>query len=554
MNLRPVCRVLAVALAAAGLAACSQSAKPQAKVHKISVKQAPAPVSEQVLQRQSYSSPRTLDPSLAEGSPAQKIIEDLFEGLTTISEGGRVVPGVASSWTVSDGGKRYVFHLRANARWSNGKPVTAQDFIYAWQREVNPKTGAEYAQALKPIVNAEAIMTAKLPPSKLGVEAPNPHTLIVHLNSPTPYFLYELTDNYLYPLYPPAVRKWGDTWTRPEHIVSDGAFNLAAWVVNGHLTLDKNPYYWNAAKVRLRKVVYHTITKPGSALSEYLAGDLEWTASPGAFPSSERQWVKKHLGDQLSIASYFGNAYLGYMVTRKPFNNRDLRLAMSMAVDRRILAKDVSHGFAEPAYSLVPPLRNYKQSVPAWAHWPRAKRIAKAQQLYKAAGYSRQHPLHVRVLYPSAGPSIRHFMEALQTMWRQNIGADVTLYNEQWKVYLQDTQYGHSNLFWSAWIGDYPDPYTFAQLFDKGFAMNYGHFDDSAYNALISAADHETDNQKRYRLFEKAGRIINREMPYIPLYYYVAYRLIKPYVAGWKNNIMDRHLSQYMYILKHKVH
>lgn len=523
-------------------------------MHKISVKQVPAPASEQVLQRQVFGSPRTLDPSLVEGVPAQRVTEDLFEGLTTISEGGRIVPGVAKSWQIGDHGKRYVFHLRDNARWSNGQTVTAEDFIYAWRREVNPKTGAEYAQALKPIVNAEAVMTGKLPPSKLGVEAPNPHTLIVHVNSPTPYFLALLTNAYMYPLYPPVVKKWGEAWTRPAHIVSDGAFKLTAWVVNGHLTLDKNPYYWDAAQVRLRKVVYHTIAKPGSALSEYLAGDLEWTASPGAFPPSEKQWVKKHLGKQLSIATYFGNAYLGYMTTRKPFDNRDLRLAMSMAVDRNILAKDVMHGFAEPAYSLVPPLRNYQQSVPAWAHWPRAKRIARARALYKAAGYSRHHELHVQVLYPSEGPSIRHFMEALQTMWRLNLGADVTLYNEQWKVYLQDTQYGHANLFWSAWVGDYPDPYTFAQLFDKGFAMNYGHFDNPKYNALIDAADHEINNSKRYRIFEKAERILNRKMPYIPLYYYVAYRLIKPYVAGWKTNIMDRHLSQYMYILKHKVH
>lgn len=160
----------------------------------------------------------------------------------------------------------------------------------------------------------------------------------------------------------------------------------------------------------------------------------------------------------------------------------------------------------------------------------------------------------MRVLYPSGGKAIRHLMEAAQEMWHHALGADITLYNQQWKVFLQNVQYGHARLFWSAWIGDYADPYTFMQLFLKGFAMNYGHFDDPAYNALIARAGRQTNNKKRYEIFEKAARIINKKMPYIPIYYYVSYRLIKPYVAGWKPNVMDRHLSQYMYILKHSGH
>ncbi len=546
------CWAILAALFAAGLGACS-SQKPKDTVHHIDVKHVPAPQVQQVLHRQLSMSPRTLDPSLIEGVPAQRVSEDLFEGLTTLSPGGRVVPGVASSWQISDGGKLYVFHLRKNARWSNGKPVTAADFVFAWRREVDPRTGAEYAQALNPIKNADEVMSGKLPPSKLDVEARGPHTLVVHLRAPTPYFLAVLTNAYYYPLYPPTVTKWGDAWTRPLHIVGNGAFMLATWVVNGHLTLKKNPYYWDAEKVRLRKVIYYVVRNPGSALSQYLAGDLDWTASPSAFPRSEKGWVAKHLGKQLHVTPYFGNAYLGFMITEKPFNNRDLRLALSMALDRKVLAKYVMRGLAEPAYSLMPPLHGYKQQAPEWAHWSRVKRLAEARKLYRKAGYSKEHPLRVRLLYMTEGPSVRHFMEALQTMWHRALGADIILYNEQWKVYLQDVQYGHAKLFWSAWIGDYPDPYTFAQLFYKGFAMNYGHFNDPQYNTLIDKADHEANNEKRYRIFEKASRIINRQMPYIPLYYYAAYRVVKPYVAGWKPNVMDRHLSQYMYILKHRV-
>ena len=369
--------VFATLILAAGLSACSHH-HPRAHARHIKTSRQPASEKHQVLYRQVSASPRTLDPSLAEGVPAQRLLEDLFEGLTTLAPNGTVVPGVAKSWTVSKNGKVYTFHLRKSARWSNGKPVTAQDFVFAWRREVNPKTGAEYAQALNPIKNATAVMNGKLPPSGLGVAAPGAHTFVVHLNAPTPYFLQLLTNNYMYPLYPPAVKRWGVSWTRPGHIVSNGAFMLTAWVVNGHLTLKRNPHYWDVSKVRLRKVVYYPISEPDSGLSQYLAGNLYWTASGYAFPITEKDWVEKHLGNQLKIATYFGNAYLAYMVTKAPFNSRDLRMALSMSLDRKILAKYVMNGLAKPAYSLMPPLRGYKQQLPVWAHWSRAKRDAEA--------------------------------------------------------------------------------------------------------------------------------------------------------------------------------
>lgn len=553
-NIRFPANLFAVVAVALTLAACAPSAsKSGVKMQRFTVRDQPAPAAEQILRRQIAASPRTLDPSLSEGVPSQNILEDLFEGLTTITEDGRVIPGVAKSWTISDDGKAYVFHLRHDARWSNGKPVTAADFIYAWRREVDPNTGTEYAEALDPIVHARAIANGKLPPDKLGVRALGPHTLKVELKYPTPYFLALLTNTYLYPLYPPAIEKWGDAWTLPAHMVSNGAFYLRQWVINGHITLAKNPYYWDAEIVRLREVIIYSISDPGSALSQYLAGGLDWLNTP-AFPTSDTDWVRKRLGKQVVIVPYYGNAYLGMLVHEPPFDNRDLRLAMSMALDRRILAKDVMRGLAVPAYSLVPPLPGYRRPVPAWARWSRARRLAAARRLYHLAGYSTAHPLRVKLVYPTGGPSLRQFMEALAIMWKQNLGADVTLWNEQWKVFLQSIQYQHAKLFWSAWIGDYPDPFTFMQLFQKGFAMNYGDYDNPAYQRLVAAAQREPNNAERYRLFTKAGRVLDETMPYIPMYFYVSTHLVKPYVAGWKSNIMDHHLSRYMYVLAHRTH
>jgi len=536
------------------LTACAPPASsPGVKMQRFTVSDRPAPAAEQILRRQISDSPRTLDPSLSEGVPSQNVLEDLFEGLTTITEDGRVTPGVAKSWNISNGGKTYLFHLRPDARWSNGAPVTAADFVYAWRREVNPNTGTEYAEALDPIVHARGIVSGKMPPDRLGVRALGPHTLQVELNYPTPYFLALLSNTYLYPLYPPAIKKWGGAWTLPEHMVSNGAFYLKQWVINGHLTLAKNPYYWDAKTVRLRQVIVYSISDPASALSQYLAGGLDWLNTP-AFPTSDTSWVRRRLGKQVVVVPYYGNAYLGMLVHEPPFNNRDLRLAMSMALDRRVLTKDVMRGLAVPAYTLVPPLPGYRQPVPAWARWSRARRLAAARRLYHLAGYSTSHPLRVKLVYPTGGPSQRQFMEALAIMWKQNLGADVTLWNEQWKVFLQNIQYKHAKLFWSAWIGDYPDPFTFMQLFQKGFAMNYGDYDNPAYQRLVAAAQREPDNAKRYRLFTQAGRVLDATMPYIPMYFYVSTHLVKPYVGGWKSNIMDRHLSRYMYILAHRTH
>jgi ABC-type oligopeptide transport system, periplasmic component len=464
---------------------------------------------------------------------------------------GRIAPGVARSWDISNDGRTYVFHLRDDARWSNGEPVTAQDFVYAWRREVDPATAAQYAEQLSFIHNAGPIIDGKLPTDQLGVQALDAHTLKVELDTPTPYFLPLLAMAYMYPLYPPAIQRWGGAWTQPGHMVSDGAFMLHRWIINGHLTLLRNPHYWDVAAVELREVRIYPISDASAVLSRYLADNLDFAASP-AFPASDADWLRKRLGKQVVIAPYYGNAYLGLRVTQPPFDNRDLRLALSMALDRHILADKIGRGLDKPAWSLMPPLPGYTQNVPDWAHWPRARRLAEARRLYGAAGYSKAHPLKVDLWYPTAGVGARQFMEAVATMWRENLGAKIGLRAEQFKVLLQDLQYGKGKLFWSAWIGDYPDPYTFMQLFRTGFAMNYGKFDDPQYDDLLQQASMQQDLGQRYALFHQAEGILNREMPYIPLYFYTSQNLVKPWVQGWQPNLFDYHPSRWISILAHR--
>lgn len=520
------------------------------KITRYRVEGKPAPKRRQILRRQINSDPRTLNPMVSYGIPAENVLEDIFTGLTSLGPGGRVRPGIAKNWQISRNGETYTFHLRDNARWSNGKPVVASDFIYAWRREVDPITASDYSQMLTSIDNAKQILAGKVPPSDLGVDAPNPQTLVVHLLRPTPYFLTLLTNPYLYPVYPPALREWGNDWTKPHHLISDGAFMLEAYIPDQRITLVKNRFYWNASHVHLRKVIYYPVADSEDALKRYLDGKLDWT---NTFPPKAKEKLERELGPQVVLSPYFGTAMLGINMHKPPFaHDRALRLSLSIALNRKILAKDSTADLGVPAYTLVPPLHDFKPPEPAWRRWPRNIRLAVAKKLYHEAGFSAKDPLVVTLTYPSAGPGLKNFMKTLRNMWREILGAKIKLHAVSWKILISDLQQKKLSLFWYTWFGDYADPYTFLQLLQKGSVLNYGQYDSDRYrNLIVKAESYTRDTNARYRLFKKACIVLNHDAPIVPLYYYVSPHLIKPYVKGWKTNAVDRHLSQYMIIMAH---
>jgi len=531
------------------LVACNTNQK-QAPVAAHDIQVGSDLATEQILNRHLEADPRSLDPSLVTDVVGQRVADDLFEGLVTLNEEGHTVPGVAASWETSADGKTWTFQLRDNARWSNGQPITADDFVYAWRRQVDPATGSEYAQALTPIENAMDAAAGKMPPSKLGVESAGPRTLVVHLHAPTPYLLALLANAYLDPIFEPAVKQWGDRWTQPGHMVSNGAYLLSERVINGHITLEKNPYYWDASKVRLSKVVYFTVGDNDATTDQYLAGSLEFTER---FNVSEKDRLQRILGNQVVISPIFATALFAYNLTKPPFaGNPKLRLALNVALDREILEKYVDRGVGVAAYNIMPPLDGYDPAVPDWAHLPDDARHALARRLYQEAGYTDSHPLEVVLTYASGGPGTRRFMEALSAMWQMNLGAKVQIYNEEWKVFLQARQLKQPTFFWAAWSGDYPDPFTFMQLYQTGFGMNDGDYSNPQYDALVDQASSIKDAAARSVLFHKAEAILNEDAPVLPVYYYVSTHLVKPYVKGWQSNISDRHLSRYMYVLGHQ--
>ena len=538
-------------VAAVLTAACGNSGhdKLAAKVRHYRVSDVPAPPAQQVLRRRLYASPSTLDPTLVADQAAYNVIQDLFEGLVTYGPDGAIVPGVARSWDISDDGRTYVFHLRSHARWSNGAPVTAADFVYAWRREVDPKSAAVFADALSPIVHARAVVDGTMPASALGVTAVDAHTLKVQLVRRTPYFLSMLYATYFKPLYAPAIRRWGEAWTRPGHLVGNGPFRLTEWVINGHLTLKKNPYYWNAAHVRLREVIDYPIPKASSAVSRYLSGGLDLVDNP-AIPTPDLDWLRGAIGDQVKVVPYYGTGMLGMQLHRKPFDDPRLRRALTLVLDRKVIVR-IMHGTVQPAHGLFPPLPGFTRHPPAWSLWPMQRRIAEARRLYRAAGYSEAHPLRVKLLYPTRGVSQRNLMQAMATLWHQTLGAQITPWNEEWKVFLQDTRLKNARLYWNGWIGEYPAPYTFAALYLKQNPFNYGGYDSPGYQQAVARAQDEPDRARRYADYDRAAAILDRDVPFIAMYHYKATELVKPYVAGYRPNALAFHLSQFLWIRRH---
>jgi len=490
---------------------------------------------------------RSIDPSISTDVPAAHVLDDLFEGLTRLDERGEPVPGVAASWETSVDGRTWTFHLRP-AQWSNGAPLRAGDFVYAWRRTVDPATASDYAQALAPVTNALAISTGQLPPSALGISAPDERTLRVTLNAPTPYLLSLLTKSYTYPQYEPAVRAHGDDWVRPGNIVSNGAFVLREYVIGGRVTLVRNPRYWDAAHVRLQQVVYLPLDRAVQT-ARFFAGELMFTDS---FSAEQTAWLRARLGSQVVSAPYLGNFVLGLNAQRPPFaGNRNLRMALTLGVDRETLVRYVRQGLYQPAWTPTPPLPGYQAPVPQWARLPEAERHALARRYYAAAGYSAQRPLRVALHYPTDSDNRRTY-EAVAAMWRANLGAEIDTYNEEFRVQLNERHLKKLSLFHYAWIGDYPDPYTFLQLFQTGFGYNDGGYSNPRYDALLTAAGNEADGARRLQLLAQAEAILDEDVACIPLYYYATRHLIKSYVRGWTSNIQDRNLSQYMYLLEHQ--
>jgi oligopeptide transport system substrate-binding protein len=490
--------------------------------------------------------PATLDPGAAVDSFSMEVLNDLYEGLTAESADGTVVPGVAASWTVDSSGTRYEFHLRHDARWSTGAPVRAQDFVNSWRRVVDPKQASPVADNLRIILGAEAIIAGRAASTSLGVSAPRDDILNVALTRPAPYFPQLLTHYSTFPVFSESAARSHDsnTW------VSNGAYVLSKWTPGGTLQLLKNPAYWDRAHVGITNVVYVPLPDENAEWLRYRAGELDLTQS---VPVAALSSIRKESPNELHIAPFLGTMYYAFNLHAAPFkNNIELRKALVMAIDRRAILTAVLPFGEKPAYGFVPNgIWNYQPQSWDWADMPDAERISKAQQSYAEAGYSRQTPLHLRLLF-NANPSIKQLAIAVAAMWKETLGVETELIDEEYRVFL-DSRKDSSR--WDvvrlAWVADYNDAESFLDTFRSGSPNDDSGYSSAQFDALMDEASRTVDTQKRREILESAERTMLADYPVIPMFFYSSKRLFKPYVQGESSNPLNRLYSKHLEIETH---
>lgn len=492
----------------------------------------------QVLHRGLSGEPATLDPAAAADTFSSEVMEDLYEGLTTESPSGAVIPGVAASWTVNPSGTQYTFQLRPDAQWSNGNPVRTQDFIAAWQRTLDPKQGSPVADDLRLMLGAPAIIAGKSPVSALGVEARGDSVLIVNLEQPAPYFPQLLSHSAAYPIYSDTSARSHDpaTW------VSNGAYVLAGWSPTTAVELAKNPHYWNRSAVRIPRIEYVVASDGNAQFVRYRAGALDMTDT---VPENAVAELLRAHSTEFITAPYLATAYYGLNLTAGPCKgNLQLRQALSMAIDRTRLVEALAFGQA-PAFGFVPPgTWNYgSQSLP-WKGLGDDERVAEAKRLYAAAGYSPRAPLHLRLLFNS-NPAIKHTAIVVASMWREVLGIETELIDEEYRVFLQSR---HDRSRWDvarlAWSADFNDASNFLDTLRAESSNNDPGYANPAFDQLLDAAAANADSGRRRELLESGERLMLTDYPVVPLYFFVSKRLIKPYVQGVVANPLNHIRSQ----------
>ncbi|NKE95185.1 peptide ABC transporter substrate-binding protein [Pantoea agglomerans] len=505
---------------------------------------------QQQIVRHIKDEPASLDPLKAVGLPEIQVIRDLFEGLTNQDAQGKIVPGVAQSWSSSDN-KTWVFTLRNNARWSNGDPVTAQDFVYSWQRLVDPKNSSAFAwfAGLSGIQNAAAITKGEMTPDKLGVVAQSKNQLKVTLDRPVPWFPALVANVALFPVPQKIIAQQGDNWTSPGKLVGNGAYQLSERVVNEKIVLTRNPHYWDDAHSVLTKVTFVPINEESSATKRYRSNDIDITES---FPKNMYALLKKTLPGEVYTPDQLGTYYYAFNTQKGPTADVRVRKALSWSIDRKVIAEKVLGTGEKPAWHFTPDVTAGFKPLPTFMQQHDQNSLnAQAKSLLAAAGYGPGKPLKLKLLY-NTSESHQKIAIAVASMWKKNLGVDVTLENQEWKTYIDSRNSGNFDVIRASWVGDYNEPSTFLNLLTSGNSSNIARFNNADYDAVIAKASRETSDQVRNSDYNRAEQILAEQAPIAPIYQYTNGRLIKPWVKGYPiTNPEDVAYSRELWIEKH---
>lgn len=489
--------------------------------------------------------PESLDVHLFSSVQATTVLRDIREGLVTLSPDGSIAGGVASNWLISPDGRKIEFQIRGDAKWSNGRNVMAQDFVASFRRLVDPKTGSPYGSFVESIEGAREIIAGESPPHMLGISAKSEQVLEIKLARRNPYFIQLLLHPSTFPIYSEVSLDAADRESIDINLQhSNGAYKLVERRVNSIIRLARDSEYWNNSETKIDSVVYHIVDQ-NSEFSRFRAGELDITnnVTKEAF-----NYYRINDVDKLKISSMLGVYYYGYNLTKSPFqNDRNLRAALSLAIDRRVITDDILGRGEIPAVGWVPPgTANYSVAAENANDLGEDARKQLAVEYFRRSKLGDNGPVEIELRFNTGGGHDRIAL-AIQAMWRDVLGIETTLVAEEFKVFLSNVrQMSETQVFRLSWTADFNDPYAFLSLFESSNPSNLTGYTNEAFDQLLNNAQQQSNLEERTRILRSAERMIIDDFPAIPLYFYVSKHLVARRVVGWSENVLDIHLSRHM--------
>lgn len=490
----------------------------------------------------------SFDPQLVEGVEGSRISRDLFEGLLNADMQGNPSPGVAERYEANEDNSTWTFYLRNNATWSDGKPVTAHDFVYAWQRAADPKTGSEYSwyMSLMALENVDEILEGNMSPSELGVTAIDDYTLEVNLTRPVPYFPQMVMHTTTFPTPQWVIEEHGSDWTKPANLVGNGPYSLTEYTVGERIVLDRNPKYWNDDETILDRVEMYVVNDSNQALTRYQAGEFDqiMPIPAGQYPRLEEKYPEEAHAFP-NLCSY----YYTINTEKEPFDDPRVRKALSYALDRNVIVENVTQAGQFPAYTFTPELTaGFNPPKVEFGQMTQAERDAEAKRLMKEAGFGPDNPLSFDILY-NTSESHKAIAVVAGAMWKEKLGVNVNLNNQEWQTYLNTRSEGNFDVARAGWCGDYNEASTFLDLMQSESGYNDANYKSEEYDRLVEEAKTMEDPSENYTKMEM---LIAEDMPIIPIYHYTETMMLKPYVEGWRfEDVQQNTYHRELYILEH---
>jgi oligopeptide transport system substrate-binding protein len=509
-------------------------------------KEARIPPQPGTFHRGNVAEPFTIDPQLVDAAWEDPIVGDMIMGLTTENAHARPIPGMAESWEASPDGLIWTFKLR-EASWSDGVPFTADDFVFSWRRVLDPKLAASYAYFLYLLKNAVAVNAGRMPGTALGVKALDARTLEVHLEHPAPYLLEMLTHTSMMPVPRHVVEVKGKDWTRPGNYVGNGAFMLKDWVPNDHLSVVKNPRFFDAVNVKLERIVYYPTDDYSAALRRLRAGELD---TQDRLNNNEFGWIKKNMPELLAPVPQLIMDMIQVNRTKKPFDDARVRKALNLAINREAITDRIVPVGYVPAYNIVPPgTANFPGgNAFDFKTMPYPERTATAQRLMREAGYGPDKRLRTTYMIRStAAGSQRSVAAALQQMFAV-IYVDISIVPTDAQIFYKQIQEHDFDMCNPGWQADFDDASNFLDIFISGSGNNWGIYSNASFDNALREAQRDTDLESRGRKLASAEKILLEDQAALPLFFWVSGNLVRPYVKGWEANALDRHRSRWISI------